>query len=195
MASALFIDGAYLMKATYPDKSDLIKLRNLVEQDAGEVLDEAYYFSAADDSTKQVKFVAFMQYPPPSGPGLRVKMYWITHKKLFWPAEHGGGPVVHPSDLDPGTGQPLQYELTMQKAVDVGLAFHMVRSYYARKWNRLYLVAGDSDFYEPVMHLVENENVELVLIGNGTTVSTRLRQFERKFMDISIAPLLAQVLK
>lgn len=38
----------------------------------------------------------------------------------------------------------LQYELVSQKAVDVGLAFHLVASYYRRKWNKLVLVAFES---------------------------------------------------
>ena len=195
MASALFIDGAYLMKASYPHHIDLVKFRNMVEKDAGEKLDEAYYFSADEDPPKQAKFTSFLQYPPPSGPGFKVKMYWLSQRALYWPKALGGGPVVHPTQKDPTTGQPVQFELTTQKAVDVGLAYHMIRSFTKRKWNRLYLAAGDADFHEPIQALVEHENVDLVLIGSPNTISTQLRENERKFLDISAEPLLSQVKK
>lgn len=195
MASALFIDGAYLMKACYPHHIDLVKLRQLVERDAGETLDEAYFFNADDDPPRQAKFTSFLQIPPPNGPGFKVKMYWLSRKQLFWPKALGGGPVLHPTATDQQTGKPVQFELTMQKAVDVGLAYHLIRSHSKRNWNRLYLATGDSDFHEPIQALVEQENVHLVLIGSPTTVSSELRQNERGFLDVSSETVLSQVKK
>lgn len=195
MASALFIDGAYLMKAFYPNHIDLVKLRQLVERDAGEDLDEAYFFNADDDPPRQVKFTNFLQIPPPDGPGFKVKMYWLSRKQLFWPKALGGGPVAHPTEIDPKTGKHVQFELTTQKAVDVGLAYHLIRSHAKRNWNRLYLAAGDADFHEPIQALVEHENVHLVIIGSPTTVSPELRQNARGFIDVSSEPTLSQVKK
>lgn len=195
MATALFIDGAYLMKAVQPHHIDLVKLRRLVEDHAGETLDEAYFFNADDDPPRQAKFTSFLQIPPPNGPGFKVKMYWLSRKLLYWPHALGGGPVLHPSATNPATGQPVQFEQTTQKAVDVGLAYHLIRSHSKRKWNTLYLAAGDSDFHEPIQALVEHENVDLFLIGSPKTISTQLRENERGFIDVSSEPVLSQVKK
>jgi uncharacterized LabA/DUF88 family protein len=77
------------------------------------------------------------------------------------------------------------YELTQQKAVDVGLAFHLMRSFGHRKWKRLFLAAGDSDFHEAVQHLVENEDVDLVLIGTPSTISGELLPYARSVINLS----------
>jgi hypothetical protein len=95
----------------------------------------------------------------------------------------GGGPVMHPSIPE------MQYEQKSQKAVDVGLSFHMVRSYHKRHWNKLVLAAGDSDFHEPVQSLVEGENVELYLVGSVNTISDQLRPYAKNFFEIDKEPL------
>jgi uncharacterized LabA/DUF88 family protein len=89
----------------------------------------------------------------------------------------GGDPVIHPK-----TGQ--QFELMQQKAVDVGLAFHLMRSYSKRKWNRLFLVAGDGDFHEAVQHLVEHEDIDLILVGTMKTMSEELRPYARSIFEL-----------
>ncbi len=79
--------------------------------------------------------------------------------------------------------------MTVQKAVDVGLAFHLMRSFAKRKWSTLFFFAGDADFYEAVQHLVEHEDVNLVLIGTLHTISQDLRPYARSFVDLEkIAP-------
>ena len=90
----------------------------------------------------------------------------------------GGGRVVHPE-----TGKP--YELVQQKAVDVGLAFHLMRSHGRRRWTKLFLAAGDSDFHEAVQHLVEHEDVEIVLIGTDATISGELLPYARAVVQIA----------
>ena len=158
MAIGLFIDGAYASKI-FP-RLDYAKFRLEIEAHLGDTIDEAYYFNADDDPPKATKFNHFLTVPPPKGPGFRIKVYWLSKKKLFWPLGLGGQPVMHPTIPD------LQYELASQKAVDVGLAFHMVRSFYRRKWTKLVLFAGDGDFHEPIQALVEGENVELHIVGS-----------------------------
>ncbi len=96
---------------------------------------------------------------------------------MYWPTQMGGGAVVHPV-----TG--IQYEQTTQKAVDVGLAFHLMRSYSKKKWGTLFLAAGDSDFHEVVQHLVENEDVNLVLIGTMNTMSEELRPYAQSIFEL-----------
>jgi uncharacterized LabA/DUF88 family protein len=106
-----------------------------------------------------------------------VKRYWLQRRPLQWPASWGGGPVLHPK-----TG--AAYELVQQKAVDVGLAFHLIRSHTHSKWQKLMLAAGDADFHEVVQHLVENEGVELVLIGSVDTISSELLPYARSVVRI-----------
>jgi uncharacterized LabA/DUF88 family protein len=182
--AAWFIDGAYVFKVWQGLKNgarlDYLKLRTHLEASFEDRIDDAYYFNADSDppNAKANAFHSALSYPPPAGPGIRVKLYWLQKKALFWPASWGGGPVIHPV-----TAQ--HYELTQQKAVDVGLAFHLMRSFNHRKWKRLFLAAGDSDFHEAVQHLVENEDVELVLIGTPGTISGELLPYARSVIDLN----------
>jgi uncharacterized LabA/DUF88 family protein len=182
--TAWFVDGAYLFKVWQAqhrrDRLDYLKLRTLLETTFQASIDEAYYFSAdPDPPTAGVSaFHNALAYPPPNGPGLRVKLYWLQRRALSWPAAWGGGPVIHPK-----TGQ--QFELVQQKAVDVGLAFHLMRSHGHRKWRTLFLAAGDSDFHEAVQHLVENAAVDLVLIGSLDTISSELLPYARTVVQIA----------
>lgn len=183
MGTAWFVDGAYAWRcfnavASYNSKMDYVALRNLIEADAGESVGDAYFFSADNDppSAKQNAFHTAISQPPPRGAGLRVKLYWLQRKEIYWPREMGGQPVEHPD-----TG--AQYIQTSQKAVDVGLAFHLIRSFSKKRWNKLYLVAGDSDFHEVVQHLVEDEDVEITLIGNNNSISAELAPYAKRVVN------------
>jgi len=188
MSVGWFVDGSYLFKLWgnlhRADNLDYLRLRKLLEAkfcdpQAGETIDEAYYFNADPDppTARQNAFHNALAYPPPGGPGLRVKLYWLQKKQLSWPQRLGGAPVVHPT-----TGE--RYELTQQKAVDVGLAFHLMRSYARRQWRKLLLAAGDGDFHEVIQYLVENEDVSLVLIGTMDTISEALRPYAATIVEI-----------
>lgn len=91
----------------------------------------------------------------------------------------GGGPVVHP-------GNKRQYELTQQKAVDVGLAFHLMRSYGHRQWRTLFLAAGDGDFHEAVQHLVEHRDVAVILIGTTSSMSRELLPYAQAIEAVDV---------
>lgn len=185
---AWFVDGAYLMKAWSDlrrlDMLDYTKLRELLQSRcdnaAGERIDEAYYFNADPEppTAKQNAFHNALAFPPPTGPGLRVKLYWLQRKKHFWPAGMGGGPVLHPTSGD-------QYETIQQKAVDVGLAFHMMRSFARKDWQRVFLCAGDGDFHELVQYLVEHENVNVYLVGTMNSISEELRPYATEVIELS----------
>jgi uncharacterized LabA/DUF88 family protein len=173
---AWFIDGEYASKAfrsvADPARIDYAKFRVEVEDDAKARIDEAYYFNCNSNPpiAEQDGFHRFLKSPPPSGPGLRVKLYWLQTKHLRWPPHMGGDFVVHPD-----TGE--HFEQTTQKGVDVGLAFHLIRSFSKSSWDRLYLVAGDGDFHEVVQHLVEDEGVKLSLLGTRETISGELAPY------------------
>lgn len=188
MTAAWFVDGAYLFRVWgdlgREDVLDYLALRTGLERNycdsaTDERIGEAYYFSADPDppSAAQNAFHSALQFPPPTGPGLRVKLYWLQRRELFWPSHMGGDPVVHPQTGD-------QFVLTTQKGVDVGLAFHLIRSYSKRGWKKLFLAAGDSDFHEPVQHLVENEAVDLILIGSRRSISAELLPYARDVVHI-----------
>lgn len=187
MSIGLFIDGSYAYNV-YPGALDFAKFREALEAHLGDVVDEAYYFNADDDPPKSTRFNQYLTVPPPKGPGFRVKVYWLSKKKLTWPKKYGGGPVMHPTMPD------VQFELASQKGVDVGLAFHMVRSFYRRKWTKLVLFAGDGDFHEPVQSLVESDNIELHIVGSlqKRTISGELMPFG-KVIEIDQEPWLSKV--
>lgn len=186
MPIGLFIDGSYVYKA-FPEQIDYLKLRQLLEAELGDTIDEAYFFNSDNDPPKATKYNSYLTVPPPNGPGFRLKIYWLSKKKLFWPQSLGGHPVLHPSDPN------MQFELVQQKGVDVGLAYHMVRSYYKRHWTKLVLCAGDGDFHEPVQNLVESENVDLYLVGSLRGTSAELRSYARKIFEIDQEPLLSRL--
>lgn len=186
MSIGLFVDGSFVYKS-YPDQIDYLKLRQLIEAELADTIDEAYFFNSDDDPPKATKFNNYLTAPPPAGPGFRLKIYWLSKKKLFWPQSLGGHPVLHPNDPN------IQYELTTQKGVDVGLAYHMVRSYYKRHWTKLVLCAGDGDFHEPVQNLVESENVDLYLVGSMRGISSELRPYAKRIFEIDQEPVLSQV--
>jgi uncharacterized LabA/DUF88 family protein len=188
MSAAWFVDGEYVNKIWQSlnrnDYLDYVKLRQHLETtycDAAikERIEDAYYFKAdADLPTERTNaYHNVLAYPPPIGPGFRVKLEWLSKKKLFWPKALGGGPVLHPT-----TG--AQYELTQQKAVDVSLAFHLTLSYSNRKWRKLFFAAGDGDFKTPIQYLVEFENVDLILIGSMSTISEELRPYARDIVKL-----------
>ena len=167
---------------------DYTKLRAKIESDLDDVIDEAYFFNADDDPPRAQKLHNALAYPPPKGPGFRVKIYWLQRKQLWWPRNLGGQPVLHPDNED------LQYEIVQQKAVDVGLVFHMTRSFSKRGWDKVVLAAGDGDFYEPVQYLVETENVDLHLIGTIATISEKIRPYARHIYEVDKDPLHSELL-
>lgn len=182
MSIGMFVDGGYVYKV-FRDRIDYLKLRRYVETELNDEIDEGYFFNADDDPPRAQKLHNALSYPPPRGPGLRVKIYWLDKRLLYWPKHLGGQPVLHPDD------ETIQYEQTTQKAVDVGLIYHMTRSYHKRKWNRLVFAAGDADFHEPVQNLVEVENVDLYLVGSISSISDQLRPYARKIFEIDKEPL------
>lgn len=186
MTIGIFVDAAYIWK-THKEFTDYLKLRQFIEEELGDTVDEGYFFDVDTGPTKASKLHNLLTFPPPKGPGFRVKTYWLQKKPLFWPKKLGGQPVLHPDN------PTIQYELTTQKAVDVGLVYHMTRSHSKRKWDKLVLAAGDADFHEPVRNLVEAENVDLYLIGSLANISEELRPYARAIFEIDKEPLCSRL--
>lgn len=185
MTIALFVDGAFMYRS-YPGYIDFWKLRSLLENELSDTVDEAYYFTAVEDPSRLPPSVSSLAKPPPYGPGFRLKIYWLSRKKLFWPQSLGGTPVIHPDGR-------TQFELVRQKGVDVGLAFHMVRSFYKRRWTKLVLCSGDGDFHEPVQSLIETEGVDLYLAGARGAISTELLPYAKKLFEVDQEPILSAI--
>jgi uncharacterized LabA/DUF88 family protein len=179
MTTAWFVDGGYALKswntvASDGARIDYARLRTEIEEDAGEDIGDAYYFDCDSDppNAAQAGFHKFLQSSPPKGAGMRVKLYWLQVKKHEWPAYLGGGPILHPVSGE-------QYSTKTQKGVDVGLAFHLMRSFSKIGWDKLYLIAGDGDYHEVVQHLVENEGVRVTVIGTPGTISGQIAPYVR----------------
>lgn len=186
MSIGWFVDGSFIYKS-YPGQIDYSKLRSAIEEHLGDRVDEGYYFNSNDDSPGATAFNNYLTLPPPRGPGLRLKLYAYSRKKLYWPQQLGGQPVLHPDNDN------IHYELRQQKGVDVGLAYHMIRSFHKRKWDKLVLCAGDSDFHEPVQNLVESENVDLYLVGGMNSISSELRAYAKGILEIDEEPLFSRL--
>ncbi|MDE2926820.1 MAG: NYN domain-containing protein [Acidobacteriota bacterium] len=184
-SAAWFVDGSYLFKLWQAlrrsDKLDYLLLRKHLEEKFQVKIADAYYFNADPDppTAKTNAFHSALAYPPPGGPGLRVKLYWLQKRALYWPQAWGGGPVLHP-------GNKRQYELIQQKAVDVGLAFHLMRSYGHRQWRTLFLAAGDGDFHEAIQHLVEHRDVAVILIGTLNSMSRELLPYAQAIEEVDV---------
>ena len=187
--AALFIDGGAASKFWQSlhrnDNLDFAKLRNILEKyvldpATGDSIIEAYYFNGRRDdmNAKQTGFYTALSSPPPNGAGLRVKLYDLKENALVWPKSNGSEPVLHPVTREP-------YVHTVQHAVDVGIVFYMMRSFNNCRWKTLFLQAGDGDIAEPVQHLVENENVKLVLISMSGMTSGKLSSYAREFVDVA----------
>lgn len=182
-SAAWFVDGSYLFKVwqnlNRGDRLDYLLLRQHLERKFQVKIADSYYFNADPDppTARTNAFHKALAYPPPDGPGLRVKLYWLQKRALNWPAACGGGPVEHPV-----TGRP--FELIQQKAVDVGLAFHLMRSYGHRQWRTLLLAAGDGDFHEAIQHLVEHRDVAVVLIGTKSSMSSELLPYAQAVEEL-----------
>jgi uncharacterized LabA/DUF88 family protein len=182
MSIGWFVDGAYVYKA-YRDFLDYRKLREHIEGTIDDEIDEAYFFNADNGSGCTTKLHAALAMPAPAGPGLRVKTYSTQTRDLKWPAQFGGMPVVHPDRPD------ITYTQTVQKGVDVALAFHLIRSHGNRGWDKLVLAAGDADFFEPIVYLVEERNVELHLVGSLRSISHKLLPYARSIIQIDKSPI------
>ena len=127
MATAFFVDGYFAYMSYQPKKLDFMKLRSILESDLRDSIDEAYYFCSEPKDEGVRRFFNALSLPPPKGPGFRPKKYWAREIELHWPEKFGGEKVTHPR-----TGLP--YLQTQQKAVDVGLAYHLGRSFSKRQW-------------------------------------------------------------
>ena len=182
-SAAWFVDGSYLFKVWQSlnrgDRLDYLLLRKHLESEFDVQIADSYFFNADPDppTAKTNAFHTALAYPPPRGPGLRVKLYWLQKRALNWPMAWGGGPVVHPK-----TGK--QFELIQQKAVDVSLAFHLMRSYGHRQWRTLLLAAGDGDFHEVIQHLVEHLDVAVILIGRTNSMSRELLPYTQAIVEM-----------
>jgi len=178
-----FVDGSYLYNVWRnlhrADRLDYLLLRRHLEDRFRVEIKDAYYFNSVPELQTESShaFHEALTYPPPIGPGLRVKLYWLQKREMYWPSSWGGGPIVHPD-----TGQ--QFELTQQKAVDVGLAFHLMRSHEHQQWRTLLLAAGDGDFHEVIQHLVEYRDVAVILIGSMDSISRELRPYAQAVVEL-----------
>ena len=170
--AAWFVDGSYLYKVwknlNRGDRLDYVQLRRHLERKFEVEIADAYYFNAFPDpqTARTDPFHTILANPPPEGAGLCIKLYWLQERVLKWPPRLGGELVRHPD------GE--LFKQTRQKGVDVGLAFHLMRSYGHRQWRTLLLATGDGDFHEVVQYLAEDLGVAVILVGTTNSISPKL---------------------
>jgi hypothetical protein len=52
------------------------------------------------------------------------------------------------------------------------------------KCDKLFFARGDGDFHEAIQHLVEYEDVNLVLVGTFNSISDELRPYARDIFKV-----------
>lgn len=184
--AAWFVDGSYVYKAWNQvaggAKMDYMAMRQMVTDKLPEgwSLDESYFFNSTPNppADGQNGFHRVLSAPYPNGVGMSVKLYYQTTHDMRWPTSMGGEVVIHPK-----TGEA--YRRTTQKGVDVGLAFHLIRSQVKRGWKKLFLATGDGDYAEVIAYLKEQEDVDVVLIGTERTIGQQLMSHAREIIDLS----------
>ena len=172
---ALFIDASYVYKEFVQrhGRLDYPRLRTrLARQLGGEIVDSQFFNAVSSPAVAQLHAALRSQ-------DFTVHEGWLQSRPLRWP---DGTEVIHPVTNE-------AYQLTVQKSVDVTLAYHLIRSHVEKNWSSLLLVAGDADFETPVAALVDEEGVELHLVGIEGTISRRLQRYAAEIHLLDKSPL------
>lgn len=187
MAVGLFIDGGYAFRMVNHlstlARLDYLKLRRTVEAISFDRIDDAHYFDSVDEESIITKagFHHFLgKSVDENGAGIEVHLYGLKTRYLKWPRRMGV--MKEMRVLHPVSGLP--FVLKTQRAVDVSLGFHLISSFINSSWDKLYLVAGDSDYVEVIEHLVNVEQVEVTIIGSQDSISPDLQQYAKRTMTV-----------
>ena len=165
MRTVWVIDGAYLLKAAQRwGHFDYLKLKQLLEQENGEPFVESYYFNATPNppTDQQNAFHTWLKSAPPRGPKIRVKLYQLKRVRVECPECHH------------------QFEIQVQKGVDVGIASLIVKLAALDHFDRLVLSAGDGDFEDAISYVKEIKRKEFWLSGFEETISADLQSYADK---------------
>jgi nijmegen breakage syndrome protein 1 len=154
------VDAAYLMKAA-PDSFDYLRLKNVLEREAGESFVESYYLNSTPSplTDQQNAFHTWLKTAPPRGPKMRVKLYKLK--------------TLHNKCPKCGHG----FDRDVQKGVDVGIATLIIKLATQNVYDRLILSAGDGDFEDAIAYVKEELHKEFWLSGFEDSVSADLQSY------------------
>lgn len=154
------VDAAYMMKAA-PDRFDYLKLKNELEKQNKNNFFEIYYLnSTPNPPTDQMdRFHTWLKTAPPRGPKMRVQLYQLKDVHLECPkCNH-------------------EFNLKVQKGVDVGIATLILKLAMQNQYDRLILSAGDGDFEDAISYVKSDLHKEIWITGFDNTISADLQSY------------------
>jgi hypothetical protein len=146
VTTAWFVDGGYALRASNSVSSagarmDYSLLCAKIEDDAGEKIGDTKYFNCDTDPPNVPRMVTTTSCGLGRVARACASSCTACRQRTMNGRAVQGGAIVHPVSGE-------QYIAKMQKAVGVGLAFHLMRSSSKVGRDKLYLPAGDGDFHE-----------------------------------------------
>lgn len=153
-------DAGYLIQAC-PDRFDYLKLKNVLEREVGEKFAESFYLNSTPDppTDGQNSFHTWLKTAPPQGPKMRVKLYKLKAMHLRCPSCGNN------------------FDKTVQKGVDVGIATLIVKLAAQDQYSRVVLSAGDGDFEDAIAFAKEECHKEVWITGFPNSMSPDLQSY------------------
>ena len=154
------VDAAYLMKAA-PGRFDYLRLKTELEHLNGSPFFESYYLNSTPNppSDAQDSFHTWLKTAPPRGPKMRVQLYKLKDLHCTCPACNA------------------DFERTVQKGVDVGIATLVLKLATQSQYDRLVLSAGDGDFEDAISYVKSELHKEIQIAGFEGSVSADLQSY------------------
>jgi uncharacterized LabA/DUF88 family protein len=161
MKTVWIIDGAYLFNFGRAHPFDYLKLKSeLVAANGGPIYETYYLNSTPDPATDaQNAFHTWLKSAPPKGPKFRVQLYKL--KEL-----HSTCPSCK-----------MQFDRSVQKGVDVGIATLIIKLGVQNVYDRLILSAGDGDFEDAISYVKSELHKEVWVSGSQASLSTDLQSY------------------
>lgn len=155
------VDGAYLFNYGRNRPFDYLKLKaEIVELNGGPIY-ECYYLNSVPDAATagQNSFHAWLKSAPPRGPKMRVQLYGLKEFNTTCPS------CNH------------QFQRSLQKGVDVGIATLIIKLAVQNVYDRLILSAGDGDFEDAIQFIKSELHKEVWVHGAQPSLSVDLQSY------------------
>lgn len=170
MKTILIIDGAYMLHGSkLHGKMDYLKLKTFIESTISAKIDSGYYLNSVPDPATegQNAFHSWLRSAAPTGPNLRVQLYDL--KKMNVKCDSCGN----------------EFERTVQKGVDVGIATLILKFGLLNRYDQLILCAGDGDFVDAIKYITEEQNKEFIMCGFDPSMSTEMQSYSKKVISLT----------
>lgn len=153
-------DAGYLLKAC-PGRFDYLKLKAVLEREAGAPFAESFYLNSTPDppTDAQDSFHTWLKTAQPTGPKMRVKLYKLKDLHVDCPSCNN------------------KFDRKVQKGVDVGIATLIVKLAAQNQYSRLILSAGDGDFEDAIGFAKEELHKEIWITGYPESLSPDLQSY------------------